>query len=174
MNKQTGINFFSVLGGFLFGLLIAFIGGYFVYALYSGGKRAQKTRSWEETPCFILKSEIEEFRPTPNSPMQYQTLIEYEYTFRGVTLRGNRIKRVEGPTSHKQRAEQKIADFPSGSSTTCWVDPAAPQESILKHDSLAPWYSIWFPGLFVVGGAGISVRALMGIKTMSFRHAGKP
>ncbi len=166
MKNESQVNFFSVLGGFLFGLLIAVIGGYFVFALYVGGKRAQKTRSWEEVPCLIIKSGVEEIRPTPNSPMQYQTVIEYEYTFRGVTHRGNRIKRVEGPTSHRQRAEQKLADFPAGVSATCWIDPDAPQEAILRHDSMAPWYTIWFPGLFVVGGGGIAVRALMGIGTL--------
>ncbi len=164
MNEGKSVNFISVIGGFVFGLLIALIGGYFVFALYVGGQRARKTRSWVETPCLIVKSEVTERRPTPNSPMQYLAAVEYEYTFRGTARRGKRIKRVEGATSHRQRAEQKLADFPVGSSAICWVDSDAPQEVILRHDSMAPLYTIWFPGLFVVGGAGIAVRALMGIR----------
>ena len=35
---------------------------------------------------------------------------------------------MEGPTSHPQRAEAKVADFPAGASAVCWVDPDAPQE----------------------------------------------
>jgi hypothetical protein len=31
---------------------------------------------------------------------------------------------------------------------------------VLRPDSLAPGYSIWFPSLFVIGGLGIAVRAL--------------
>lgn len=163
MNEVTPVNFFSVIGGFVFGLLIAAIGGYFVFALYVGGQRAKQTRSWVETPCLIIRSEVEEGRPTPNSPMQYLAVVEYEYSFGGTTHRGNRIKRVEGPTSHRQRAQDKLADFPAGGSALCWVDPNAPQEAILRHDSMAPLYTIWFPGLFVVGGTGIAVRALMGM-----------
>jgi hypothetical protein len=44
--------------------------------------------------------------------------------------------------------------------TTCRVDPANPDFAVLKPDSLAPGYSIWFPALFVIGGPGIAVRAL--------------
>jgi hypothetical protein len=167
MNEGTPVNFFSVIGGLVFGLLIAAMGGYFVFALYVGGQRAKQTRLWAETPCLILSSRVEERRPTPNSPMQYLAVVEYEYTFDGATRRGKRIKRVEGPTSHRQRAEAKVADFPVGASAVCWVDPHAPQEVVLRHDSMAPLYTIWFPGLFVVGGAGIAVRALMGAKAGS-------
>ncbi len=167
MNKGKSVNFISVIGGVVFGLLIAVIGGYFVFALYMGGQRAKKTRSWVETPCLIVKSVVEERRPTPNSPMQYLAVVEYEYTLGGITRKGRRIKRVEGPTSHRKRAEQKLADFPAGGSAICWVNPDAPQEVILRHDSMAPLYTIWFPGIFVVGGAGIAARALMGIRGQS-------
>ena len=167
MNERKSVNFISVIGGFVFGLLVAVMGGYFVFALYAGGQRAKKTRSWVEAPCLILSSQVEERRPTPNSPIQYLAVVEYEYNFDGKTRRGNRIKRVEGPTSHRQRAQEKVADFPAGGSAVCWVNPDVPQEVILRHDSMAPLYTIWFPGLFVVGGAGIAVRALMGIRAGS-------
>lgn len=172
MNEGKSVNFISVIGGFVFGLLIAVIGGYFVFALYVGGQRAKNTRSWVETPCLIVRSQVEDQRPTPNSPMQYLAVVEYEYNFGGTTRRGNRIKRVDGPTSHRQRAEKKVADFPAGSSVVCWVNPDVPQEVVLRHDSMAPLYTIWFPGLFVVGGAGIVVRALMGIRASSGVTAG--
>ena len=154
------------MGGIFLGVLIAAIGGYFVFALYAGAQRAKQTRSWVETPCMIVKSQVDEGRPTPNSPVQYLAVVEYEYHFGGTTRRGNRIKRVEGPTSHRRRAEGKVADYPAGSPAVCWVDPHAPGEVILQHDSMAPLYSIWFPGLFVVGGLGIAVGAV--------RNARKP
>ena len=107
---------------------------------------------------------MEQQRPTPNSPVQYLSVVEYEYHFGGTARRGNRIKRVDGPTSHRQRAQERVKDFPAGGSALCWVNPDAPQEVILRHDSMAPLYTIWFPGLFVVGGAGIAIRALMGLR----------
>ena len=33
--------------------------------------------------------------------------------------------------------------------------------AVLKMDSQAAGYSIWFPGLFVIGGLGIAGRALV-------------
>jgi hypothetical protein len=165
MSKRNPVNLIAVIGGFFFGSLIAAMGGYFVFALYVGAQRAKQTRSWEETACIIVKSQVDEGRPTPNSPVQYLAVVEYEYTFGGTTRRGNRIKRVEGPTSHRGRAEEKVADYPTGNSAVCWVNPHAPDEVILRHDSMAPLYTIWFPGLFVIGGAGIALGALMGMRT---------
>ncbi|MFP6872668.1 MAG: DUF3592 domain-containing protein [Verrucomicrobiales bacterium] len=161
MSEREPVNVISVIGGFFFGSLIAAMGGYFVFALYTGAERARQTRSWVETSCMIVKSQVDEGRPTPNSPVQHRAVVEYEYDFDGKTRRGNRIKRVEGPTSHRERAEGKVADYPVGSSVVCWVNPHAPEEAILRHDSMAPLYTIWFPGLFVVGGVGIAVSSLM-------------
>jgi hypothetical protein len=48
-----------------------------------------------------------------------------------------------------------------GMNTECFVDPQNPQLAILKPDSLAPGYSIWFPGLFMIAGLGITFNALI-------------
>ena len=45
--------------------------------------------------------------------------------------------------------------------TECFVDPQNPQLAILKPDSLAPGYSIWFPALFMIAGLGITFNALI-------------
>jgi hypothetical protein len=45
--------------------------------------------------------------------------------------------------------------------TTCRVNPHDPDFAVLKPDSLAPGYSIWFPALFVIGGLGMTVRAFL-------------
>jgi hypothetical protein len=44
--------------------------------------------------------------------------------------------------------------------TRCRVNPADPAVAVLRIDSRAPGYSLWFPALFVVGGVGIVVGAL--------------
>ena len=66
-----------------------------------------------------------------------------------------------GPVYAKAEAEKLAAEFPPGKMTTCRVNPRDPDFAVLKPDSLAPGYSIWFPGLFVVGGLGIALRALV-------------
>jgi hypothetical protein len=42
-----------------------------------------------------------------------------------------------------------------------FVNPAQPDFAVLKPDTKAAGYSIWFPLLFVVGGLGIVVRAIV-------------
>jgi len=153
-------NLRSALGGAFFGLVVAAIGCFFVYALWVGFGRAKETRGWAETACQITRSEVVEERPTPNSPVAYRAVVEYSYEFGGQSLTGTKIKRVDGPTSHPKRAAQVTEEFPSGLRLNCWVNPDNPAQAILKHGTLAPLYSIWFPGLFVVAGIGIAVNSL--------------
>ena len=42
-----------------------------------------------------------------------------------------------------------------------YVNPSDPDFAVLKPDTKAAGYSIWFPLLFVVGGLGITVRAIV-------------
>jgi hypothetical protein len=43
-----------------------------------------------------------------------------------------------------------------------YVNPADVNFAMLKPDSKAAGYSIWFPMLFVIGGLGIALRAISG------------
>lgn len=45
--------------------------------------------------------------------------------------------------------------------TMAFVNPTEPNFAVLKPDTKAAGYSIWFPLLFVVGGLGIVVRAIV-------------
>jgi hypothetical protein len=157
-------NLRSALGGVLFGGLIAAMGAFFMFALWVGFQRAKETRGWVETPCEITRSEVSEERPTPNSPIAYRAWVEYRYEFDGRLRSGQNVKRVDGPTSHRDRAEATVEAFPAGAKVSCWVNPADPEKAVLKHGTLAPLYSIWFPGLFVVGGVGIAFASLQRAK----------
>jgi len=53
------------------------------------------------------------------------------------------------------------ASFASTPGTPGWMDKVDHDFAVLKPDSQAPGYSIWFPALFVVGGLGIAFRALL-------------
>lgn len=153
-------NLRSAMGGVLFGLLIAAMGGFFMFALWIGFGRAKETRGWEETPCEITRSEVEQERVTPSRPVVYRARVEYRYQFGGKDYSGSNVKRVDGPTSHVDRAEAVVGAYPKGTKLSCWVNPASPEVAVLKHGTLAPLYSIWFPGLFVVAGLGIAINSL--------------
>ena len=151
---------FSVFGSIFFGSIVAFIGSIFVYGLLMAYGKAKETRSWQVTPCLIVKSEVQESKPTPNSPFYYVSLVEYVYNYKGTERIGKSIKRVDGPSSDRKKAEKKILPFPKGKRTQCWVNPKDPDRVILKQSTLAPLYTIWFPGLFVVAGIGIALNAI--------------
>ncbi len=156
-HKSTG----SLLGGLLLGAVVAGMGAFFCHALINHGyKRAMVTRAWTETPCEITKSEVMEERPTPNSPMEYEAIIHYAYTFEGERFENDSIKLTDGPTRHKDKAEKTIAEWPVGSSSVCWVNPEAPENAVLKHNTKAVGYTVWFPGLFVIGGLGIMIASI--------------
>lgn len=142
------------------GLFLAAAGLLFTWVLWRAYTRAEETRSWVETPCVILSSRVVSERPTPNSNLAHRAELRYEYDYGGQTRTGSRVKRVEGATAHEERAQAVAAAYPAGARTVCYVNPAQPDEAILKRGSRGALYSIWFPLLFVVGGAGMVWNAL--------------
>jgi len=143
------------------GLLLALIGGMFVLLLGRSFLRAWEMRAWPEVSCVILSSEIVERRHDEFSPIEFRQELSYGYEWQGQPFTGDHLTLRANPWSSKREGvAQRVADYPAGMVTSCRVNPTSPKIAVLKTDSLAPGYSIWFPGLFVVGGLGISLRAL--------------
>jgi hypothetical protein len=142
------------------GLSLALAGALFTWVLWTAWQRAEETRRWTPTPCLILSSRLEKERPTPHSNPVFKPQIRYTYLFEGQKHTGSRIKRVDSPSQHEEVAQKKIEGFPLGLEVTCFVNPAQPEVAVLKHDTRAALYSIWFPLLFVVGGLRIAWGAL--------------
>jgi hypothetical protein len=114
---------------------------------------------WVETPCMIERFEIVEERFSVNSPVSFRIDTLYTYEFAGQTFASEKVKRVDGATSHKARAEAEARLFPPGRAV-CFVKPDAPQTAVLKKDTKAAGYTVWFPGLFVIGGLGIAINSI--------------
>ena len=153
--KSTG----SLIGGIALGLLIATMGTIFVFALVKGYGRANETREWTEVPMKVTRSEILE-EQIGMSPTEYKPIIEYAFTFEGKPATGSGIKRTEGFTKHKSKAQRTVNRYPLGSEGTCWVNPQNPQQTVLKHNTRAVLYTVWFPGLFVIAGLGIAIGSI--------------
>jgi hypothetical protein len=142
------------------GLSVALVGALFVWLLGRSYLRAREMRSWPEVACVILSSEIRERSHDPHSPREFQHDVSFGYEWEGLPRTGDLVGLRGNPwTSKRNLAESRAAEYPVGKATTCRVNPQNPDLAILKPDSLAAGYSIWFPGLFVVGGLGIVVRA---------------
>jgi len=145
----------------LLGLSLVAIGGLFVGLMARSFLRARDMHSWPEVPCVILCSEIEQRVHDSQSPREYRHSLTYGYEWNGEARTGDLLAlRGSRWSSKHDLVTKRAASYPPGLQTTCRVCPDDPNLSVLEPDSLAPGYSIWFPGLFVIAGIGISFRAL--------------
>jgi hypothetical protein len=149
----------SLIGGIALGLLIATMGSIFVVALVKGYGHANETREWTEVPMKITKAEVFQ-QQIGMSPTEYRPVIEYAFTYEGNPATGTVIKRGDGFTKHQSKAQRVVDRYPVGSEGTCWVNPQNPQQTVLKHDTKAVLYTVWFPGLFVIAGLGIAIGSI--------------
>jgi hypothetical protein len=144
------------------GLSLALIGGLFVWLMARSYLRAREMRNWPEVACVILTSELEERRHDRNSPVEYRHHLSFGYEWQGQPRTGDRLTLRGSPWSSKRKLmEERFKELPPGKTTTCRVNPEDPDFAVLKLDSLAPGYSIWFPSLFVIGGLGIVCRVIL-------------
>lgn len=120
-------------------------------------------RTWPEVACTILSSEVEERQHDENSPPEFRHDLSFGYVWNGEAQTGDHLTLRGSPWSSKHDlVEERAAAYSVGKTTACYVNPNNPKFAVLKLDSLAPGYSIWFPALFVVGGLGITFRAMVG------------
>jgi hypothetical protein len=142
------------------GIILALAGAGFTWGLWIAWQKAEETRRWTPTPCRIISAQVLSARPTPSSNVQHRVDLRYRYEFGGQTRTGQNIRRVDGPTVHESEARKKLEAYPVGHETTCWVNPAQPDQAILQHSTRAALYTLWFPLLFVAGGIGMAWNAL--------------
>lgn len=143
------------------GVFLIIAGSFFAWRMWLSYEKAQITRGWTQVSCHIVSSRIVSERPTPNSDPAHRVELRYEYEINGVKHSSTRIRQVEAaPTQHLDNVREKQISYPPGSTRTCFVNPATPDEAVLEHASRAALYSIWFPLLFVVGGLGMLRGAL--------------
>lgn len=143
----------------LIGSSLLVVGGVFEWLLVRSYRQAKASREWPQVQVIILKSELEE-RQISGYPREYSFSIGYDYTFDGQLLESQRFSpRGKKWTKSLDKVNKQILDYPVGSIHSAWVDPADPEFAILRHDTKAAGYTLWFPALVIVGGAGIVVSA---------------
>jgi len=158
---------------FVLGLLLAAIGGVFVWVMAASAMRALETRSWPQVPCVILVSEIQERLHDPQSPIEYRHHIVFGYEWEGERLTSDQASLRGNPWSSKRDVVlNRSARIQAGDERMCFVNPADPAFAILEPDSMAPLYSIWFPGVFVLGGLVLATRSALNMKKI--HRAGAP
>lgn len=133
-------------------------------------RRAMETRSWRETPCVITESRVGEDQVSQFKEPVARVYLRYLYQVDGKEHTGTQWRRmkfysaedrdVSRKTPHFAEARELADKYPVGKATVCWVNPQDPSEAVLEHQTKAAIYSLWWPMLFAVGGAGIAWSAL--------------
>lgn len=144
----------------LIGLMLLGIGGVFEWLLVRSYLHAKESRAWPQVEGVVLRSEVDE-RHFQGSPKEFRLSILYGYSFEGEDLTSGRMSPRGTKWTKEEQVVLELAEkYPEGSSHTVWVNPKRPDQGILKHDTKAAGYTLWFPALFVIGGLGIIWGAL--------------
>lgn len=145
----------------MLGIVIAAVGALFTALMWKSYERAAEQRDWPQVDAVVLESEMEEWQHDEFSPKEYRMKILYGYEWEGERKTGDRFGFRGNPKYNKRnKVEDLVESFPEGERISIYVNPEDPNFTIIKPDSKAAGYSIWFPLLFVVGGLGIAVKAV--------------
>lgn len=139
----------------MIGAMLLIIGGVFEWLMIRSYMHASASREWPQVEATVLRAEIDR-RQVMGSPAEYRFNILFSYTYGGqvftskaLSPRGSKWVRDESPVT------RLAADYQVGSVYTAWVNPVQTSQAILRHDTKAAGYTLWFPGLIIIGGCGM-------------------
>lgn len=143
------------------GLLLCAAGAVFIWLMWRSYDRAAAQRAWAEIECQMEESGIAMRQISADVRPEYSFSVFYVYQYEGQGYSSKRYSlRGSAWSSDEARAQKLVDKFPEGEASTCFVDPADPESAVLKLDSRAAGYSLWFPCIILVGGLGIIIGAL--------------
>lgn len=139
----------------MIGIMLVLIAVLFQWLMLRSYLKAKETREWTQTEAVVMRSGVEE-RHFSGSPPEARLFIRYEYSYEGENYTsGNVSSRGSKWSRERDAVTNLLAEYPVGSSHQVWVNPNSPDVAILKHDTKAAGYTLWFPAVIMVGGCGI-------------------
>lgn len=157
LNMKAATIFLVILG-----VCTSSIGGLFTFLMWKSYERAVDQRAWPQVEAMILSSEMEGWQHDEFSPREYRLNLLYGYEWEGEAKTSERFSVRGNPSYNKRKKiESMVENFPVGRTVMAYVNPEDTDFTILKPDSKAPGYSIWFPMLFLFGGLVMAVRAVI-------------
>lgn len=149
---------------------LAAAGFMFKVAAYSPLRGLLASRSWVATPCTILQSGLES-HPDSDGQTVSRLALRYTYDVGGRSFEGTRYDfGFEGFSTGEERKLRTAATLPSGTRTTCLVDPQQPERSVISRAVDGDLLSILW-GCAVFGGAGVGLLAWSVIRARKARRA---
>ena len=149
-NSRSGQWFLCLLG-----LSLILMGALFAWLLLRSYQNANATRDWIQAEAVILRAEVEQ-RQIQGSPVEYRLSLLFGYDFDGKSYTSDKLSPRGAKWSRDQEVVIKLREeYAEQSVHTAWVNPDEPSLAILKHDTKAAGYTIWFPVLFIIAGGGM-------------------
>lgn len=145
---RVGLTLFGLVFG-SFGLFMALMAG-------REGLADRATLRWQPTPCTVEESRV------VDEGAGYRFQITYRYAHGTASFTGTRQNLKGNPTFQDVATGQRLLQtYAAGKPATCYVNPAAPAESVLqrKESLLAFIGPILFCSIFVFIGYGLAIGA---------------
>lgn len=142
---------FGKLALSLFFLVFFAVGSLFEVLILREFAREMATYRWRAVRATVLSSGVEE---TDDDEDPYRLAVSYRYEFGGGEYTSNRVALDQSGSSSYDSVQRKTLEYRRGTTVTCYVDPARPEESVLRRRS--PFFGLiaLFPLIFVAIGAG--------------------
>lgn len=158
----------------LFGLPFLAVGLGASYLLFSTLYEHYKAQKWVEVPARIRSLDLEHRRGSKGGTT-YKVVATYAYTYGGRTYEGDRVGFSSSADNvgswHRDTHKELRQAWTRGKTVPCYVDPAAPEQAVLKRDlrfgMLA--FMMLFATLFSAVGGGIVLGGLGASKSAGRR-----
>lgn len=143
----------KVFTSFFFLIFVGF-GVVFTWLVAREALVAAKTWAWKPTDCQILTSQISDTDSHGKHTGNYYFRVTYRYSFNGRTFTSDQYERRASGTSDYSPAARLVEQYPAEAGALCYVNPAAPDEAVLKRGNLFFALFVLFPLIFVTVGVG--------------------
>ena len=116
--------------------------------------RVFQARNWQAVPCTIVSSQVKTHNDSDGDT--YSIQIVYDYQFNGQRHQADRYHFFTGSSSGHAGKQAVVDQYPPGKQTTCYVNPADPQQAVLDPHLTIDFLWALLPLPFVlVGGGGV-------------------
>jgi hypothetical protein len=116
-------------------------------------------RSWVATPCVITGSTVERHGSSRSGARpSYDWFVNYQYEAEGRKIIRDRWSFWPRLQGRENAQEKRAARYPKGMQTTCYYNPAAPDEAVLDR-GLTYAAMLLFVPLVAVALGGIAIAA---------------
>jgi hypothetical protein len=133
-----------------------------------------ESENWVETPCLILRSEVQSKISRGSRrgrSTTYAVYACYSYEWKGEKLISERYDFSPGSSSSQKTKYAAVKRYPKGKKTVCYVNPVAPLEAVLVRNSGGMgWIEFLSGSIFAITGIFIFIAYFSSGRRVAKRH----